>query len=309
MSEEKQENRSRQIEEFRGKTIESAVSAGLAALQLSRDQVEIEVVKPGSRGVLGIGAEDAVVRLSVLPRPGVAQAPVPAPVKAPKASPKNETERAPVPVEDRSQAPQKTARPRGDAPAARRTGPAPESRAAQPATATQASPKDAAAAGDEKEMVAVLQGQEILQGLIDRMNLRARVEVVPQSDAEADQDERVQVLNIVGDDLGVLIGRQNEVLSALELVTRLMVNQRVHGRSDFVVDVNGYRAKRAESLRKLALRMADQVVETGRTAVLEPMPPAERRIIHLALRDHSKVTTQSVGEGDRRKVTIMLRRD
>jgi spoIIIJ-associated protein len=155
----------------------------------------------------------------------------------------------------------------------------------------------------------VSQGKDILQGLVDRMNLRAQVEVVPQSDAEAEEGDRVQVLNIVGEDLGVLIGRQNEVLSALELITRLMVNQRVHTRSDFVVDVNGYRAKRAESLRKLALRMADQAVESGRTAVLEPMPPAERRIIHLALRDHPKVTTQSVGEGDRRKVTIVPRRD
>jgi len=308
MSEEKQENRSRQGEEFRGKTIESAVSAGLAALRVSRDQVEIEVVKAGSRGVLGIGAEDAVVRLSVLPGPGVVKEPEQAPTKAAKARPTSETEQAPA--EDRPQTPSKTARPRGDAPAARRTQRAQEARADQPSPAAHLSPKDRAAGpGDDKEMVAVLQGKEILQGLVDRMNLRARVEVVPQSDAEADQGERVQVLNIVGDDLGVLIGRQNEVLSALELVTRLMVNQRVHGRSDFIVDVNGYRAKRAESLRKLALRMADQVVESGRTAVLEPMPPAERRIIHLALRDYPKVTTQSVGEGDRRKVTIVPQRD
>jgi spoIIIJ-associated protein len=308
MSEEKLENKSRQGEEFRGKTIESAVSVGLAALHVSRDQVEIEVVKAGSRGVLGIGAEDAVVRLSVLPGPGVAQAPEQTPAKTAKARPKGEAERASV--EDRPQAPSKPARPRGDSSATRRTERAPEPRADQPASAVQLSAKDAAVgAGDDKAQVAVVQGKEILQGLVDRMNLRARVEVVPQSDAEADEDERVQVLNIVGDDLGVLIGRQNEVLSALELVTRLMVNQRVHARSDFIVDVNGYRAKRAESLRKLALRMADQVVENGRTAVLEPMPPAERRIIHLALRDHPEVTTQSVGEGDRRKVTIVPRRD
>ncbi len=163
--------------------------------------------------------------------------------------------------------------------------------------------------GEDKSTAAVLRGKELLQGLVDRMNLRARVEVVEQSDAEAEGDERVPVLNVVGEDLGVLIGRQNEVLSALELITRMMVNQSVHVRSDFIVDVNGYRAKRAESLRKLALRMADQVVETGHTASLEPMPPAERRIIHLALRDHPRVTTQSVGEGDRRKVTILLRRD
>jgi spoIIIJ-associated protein len=314
MSDEKQENRSRRSEEFRGKTVEAAVSAGLAAWHVERDQVEIEVVKAGSRGVLGIGAEDAIVRLSALPGPEAAQVPGQAPAKVAEPRPKSKTALTPAPAEDRQQAPSKAAKPRGDTAAARRGERAPEPRAEQPAnaeaSAAQASPKGGVAgAGDDKSSVAVSQGKELLQGLVDRMNLRARVEVVAQSDAEADEGERVQVLNIVGEDLGVLIGRQNEVLSALELITRLMVNQRVHARSDFIVDVNGYRAKRAESLRKLALRMAEQAVETGRTEVLEPMPPAERRIVHLALRDHPKVTTQSVGEGDRRKVTIVPKRD
>jgi spoIIIJ-associated protein len=306
MSEARQENRSGQIEEFRGKTVEAAVSAGLAALGLSRDQVEIEVVKAGSRGVLGIGAEDAVVRLSVLPGPEAAPAAKQAAVKVTRPKPTSEAPRTSAPAEDRQQVPPKTATPRGETAASGR-GP----RAQEPLpSGGPTSPKDGlAGAGEDKSAVAVLQGKDILQGLVDRMNLRAHVEVVPQSEAEAEEGDRVQVLNVVGEDLGVLIGRQNEVLSALELITRLMVNQRVHTRSDFVVDVNGYRAKRAESLRKLALRMADQAVESGRTAALEPMPPAERRIIHLALRDHPKVTTQSVGEGDRRKVTIVPRRD
>jgi spoIIIJ-associated protein len=158
-------------------------------------------------------------------------------------------------------------------------------------------------------MIAAQKGREILAGLLERMNLKATVEVVPQSEAETDEeDEQVLVLNIEGDDLGVLIGRQNETLSALEYLTRLMVNQQVHMRSTFVVDVNGYRAKRAESLRRLALRMAEQVVQTGRMVALEPMPPAERRIIHIALREHPSVETESVGEGDRRKVTVIPKR-
>jgi len=314
MSDETQEIRSRRSEEFRGKTVEAAVSAGLAAWRVERDQVEIEVVKAGSRGVLGIGAEDAVVRLSVLSSPEAAQVSGQAPAKVAKPKPKSETSRPPAPAEDHQQARSKAAKPLGDTAAARRAEPASEPRAEQPASAepsaAQTSPKDGVSGvADDKSTVAVSQGKELLQGLVDRMNLRAHVEVVPQSDAEADEGERVQVLNIVGEDLGILIGRQNEVLSALELITRLMVNQRVHVRSDFIVDVNGYRAKRAESLRKLALRMADQAVETGRTAVMEPMPPAERRIIHIALRDHPKVTTQSIGEGDRRKVTIVPKRD
>jgi len=159
---------------------------------------------------------------------------------------------------------------------------------------------------NEKDLTAAETGRELLRGMLERMSLRANVEIVQQSDAEADEDdERSLVLNIVGDDLGVLIGRQNETLSALEFITRLMTNQQTHTRTGFVVDVNGHRAKRAESLRKLALRMADQTVQTGRTVAMEPMPPAERRIVHLALRDHPSVTTQSVGEGDRRKVTIV----
>ena len=269
--------------EFRGKTVETAVSAGLAALRLTRDQVDIEVIRPGSRGVLGIGAEDAVVRLT--PRKRVESRPSSAP-PAPKPPPP-----APVLVQPEPK----------PAPAPQPTPPeAPEpTRASQPVleALTQAAPP------------AVVLGKELLEGLLARMNLDADVEIKPQSDAEADEGDRMLVLNIVGDDLGMLIGRQNEVLSALEFITRLMVNQQSRTRSNFIIDVNGYRAKRAESLHKLALRMADQVVPAGRTMALEPMSPAERRIIHLALRDHPGVTTHSVGEGDRRKVTIIPKRD
>lgn len=264
--------------EFRGKTVEAAVAAGLAALRLTREDVEVEVVRPGSRGVLGIGAEDAVVRLST-----VRSAP-PEPRSAPRPEPQSEPRPAPAPRQEPKPAPQ----------------------AVQPARP--AEPKaqpPAAGASDERITTAAERGRELLAGMLERMNLRANVEIVPQSDAEVDDDEPALVLNIVGDDLGVLIGRQNETLSALEFVTRLMVNQQVRTRTNFVVDVNGYRAKRAESLRKLALRMADQVSESGRTVALEPMPPAERRIIHLALREHPTVITQSIGEGDRRKVTIV----
>jgi len=264
--------------EFRGKTVEAAISAGLAALRLSIDEVTVEIIRQGSRGVLGIGAEEAIVRLtSILPGK-------PEPKPAPRPEPVAETE----PVTPALPA------------AVVRPEPKPVA-AAEPKPA----PKPALSAS-EKEMAAAEKGRELLLGLLERMNLRADVEIVPQSDAETDDDsDRALVLNIVGDDLGVLIGRQNETLSALEFITRLMVNQQTHIRTGFLVDVNGHRAKRAEALRKLALRMADQVMQTGRTVALEPMPPAERRIIHLALRDHASVGTQSIGEGDRRKVTIV----
>ncbi len=265
--------------EFRGKTVEAAVQAGLAALRLSADEVTIEIVRPGSRGVLGIGAEDAIVRLTSANAAVRAEPrPTPAPTPAPKPEPE-----APAPARQVRNEP----------------APAPVSRPAPRAADTRPV--------NERDMAAAEKGRELLAGLLERMNLRATVEVVPQSEAEIDADEndRTLVLNIVGDDLGVLIGRQNETLSAVEFVTRLMVNQQTHTRTSFIVDVNGYRAKRAEALRKLALRMAEQVSQSGRMVSLEPMPPAERRIIHLALRNHPTVGTQSIGEGDRRKVTVV----
>ncbi|MCX7669302.1 MAG: Jag N-terminal domain-containing protein [Anaerolineae bacterium] len=274
--------------EFRGKTIEAAINAGLAALHLSRQDVEVEVVRPGSRGVLGIGAEDAIVRLTVI-RPEGRSVPAEA-----KAAPRTE---APKPAV--SAAPQTEPRPEPT-----KTAPAVRPEASKAASAP------ASLAGlSEKERAAAELGREFLTGFLSRAGLQAKVEIGIQSAAEAEEGDRVPVLNIVGEDLGVLIGRQNEVLSALEFITRLAVNQRSHTRSHFIVDVNGYRAKRAESLRKLGLRMAEQAVQSGRTVILEPMPPAERRIIHLALRNHPKVFTQSIGEGDHRKVTIVLKKD
>ena len=265
--------------EFRGKSVEAATNAGLAALRLSLEDVTVEIVRPGSRGVLGIGAEDAVVRVTAIGAVKTA----PAPSVKPEVEPAAASRPTPAP--------------------AAHAEPRPAPKPAEPTGAAVSVNLDKV---NEKDLAAAQTGRELLLGMLERMSLRANVEIVQQSDAEADEDdERSLVLNIVGDDLGMLIGRQNETLSALEFITRLMTNQQTHTRTGFVVDVNGHRAKRAESLRKLALRMADQTVQTGRTVAMEPMPPAERRIVHLALRDHPSVTTQSVGEGDRRKVTIV----
>jgi spoIIIJ-associated protein len=266
--------------EFRGKSVEAAISAGLAALQLARENVEVEVIRSGSRGVLGIGAEDSVVRLTEL-RPGSVRATTEV-VAQPAAEPRP----APTPKPEPQPAPRTQSRPES-----------PRAPTSAPAELT------------DKELAAAEQGKAFLGGLLERMGLRATVEVAAQSSAEADEGDQVPVLNIAGDDLGILIGRQNETLSAMEFITRLAVNQQSHSRSQFTVDVNGYRAKRAEALRKLAFRMADQCGQSGRTVSLEPMPPSERRIIHMALRDHPKVFTQSIGEGDRRKVTIVPKKD
>jgi spoIIIJ-associated protein len=113
------------------------------------------------------------------------------------------------------------------------------------------------------------------------------------------------VLDIQGQDLGMLIGRRGETLDALQYLTRLMVNHRLQRRSSLALDVESYKSRREVSLRRLAARMASQAKDLGRTVTLEPMPANERRIIHMALQEDKTVRTESVGEGDRRKVTII----
>jgi spoIIIJ-associated protein len=112
------------------------------------------------------------------------------------------------------------------------------------------------------------------------------------------------VLDVEGDDLGLLIGRRGETLQSLQYLLNLMVGQQLGRQEFFTVDVEGYRRRREDSLNSLARRMADQVKRTGRPVTLEPMPANERRIIHLALSESRSVTTASIGEGDDRKVAI-----
>lgn len=140
--------------------------------------------------------------------------------------------------------------------------------------------------------------------LLQRMGIRGQVQA---RWGELDDQGRIQPLHvdIRGDDLSVLIGRRGETLSALQYITRLIVGKELKRPVAVVIDVEGYRARRERQLRRLARRMAEQALETGRTMKLEPMPANERRIIHIELRDNPNVETLSVGEGDRRKVTIM----
>lgn len=116
------------------------------------------------------------------------------------------------------------------------------------------------------------------------------------------------VLDIQGDDLGILIGRRGSTMAALQYILNLMVTRKFKQHAPFAIDVDGYRQRREESLRELAFRMAERVRSTGRSVTLEPMPPNERRIVHLALAKDPTVGTNSVGEGESRKVAISIRR-
>ncbi len=106
----------------------------------------------------------------------------------------------------------------------------------------------------------------------------------------------------------MLIGRYGKTLASMQYLLRLMINQQLRQWPSVVVDVEQYKAKRKSRLTQMAHRIADQVVESGQSVAMEPMPAADRRLIHLALRDHPGVFTQSVGEDERRKVQILLKK-
>jgi spoIIIJ-associated protein len=147
--------------------------------------------------------------------------------------------------------------------------------------------------------------QAIVFELLDKMGIqRATGDAIIQE--ETDSRDRPGILvEISGEDLSILIGRRAETLNALQYITRLIVGKEIGHGVNLTVDVEGYRARREQSLRQLARRMAGQAVKTGRRQSLEPMPPNERRIVHLELRDNDEVSTSSVGEEPRRKVTII----
>lgn len=145
--------------------------------------------------------------------------------------------------------------------------------------------------------------QQTLDELLARMQISAQVTTQwgPAEEAEA---ERTLLADIHGDDLSILLGRRGETLAALQYLARLLLAKQVSHGVNLVVDVQGFRQRRHEQLRRMARRTAEQVVQRGRAIALEPMPPDERRIVHLELRDHPDVRTESAGEGSRRKVTI-----
>ena len=151
--------------------------------------------------------------------------------------------------------------------------------------------------------------REVLLQLLKGMHVQATVEA-RRADAEDEHDLDEQgkpplIVNIKGDDLGLLIGRRGETLRDLQYLARAIVAKRADHHVNLVVDVEGYRQRRERQLRQLAARLAERAASTRKTVALEPMPANERRIIHLALRDHPDVTTQSVGAGEYRKVTII----
>ncbi len=268
--------------EYTGRTVTEAIEAGLQALGVQQEDVEVEVLEEGRGGVFGLGTKMARVRLS--PRQDALAA---QPVEVPE---------APVePVDAAPEAPMA-----GESPVVGGASAAPVSSDDQTAAAAPAN----AAPADLDSAASLELARDFLQRLLVRMEFEARVDAELHPATELD-DEETYYLNIEGEDLGTLIGRRGETLDALQYLVRLVVNQRTHQWPHVEVDVEHYKQRRERSLMRLATSMADRAVSERRTMVLEAMPPRERRIIHLALRARTDVTTRSVGEGDNRKVTIM----
>jgi spoIIIJ-associated protein len=168
----------------------------------------------------------------------------------------------------------------------------------------------AAATGAPAEVVSDEELQsmaiDMLGEMVRLMGFDAQINAIWHEPDQPD-GERYLLLDIHGHDLSALIGRRGETLAGIQYLVRLMVNQRLKSWKNIVVDVDHYKERRVTQLTQLAHRMADQVAQSGRAVSLEPMPANERRIVHLALRDHESVYTQSSGEGERRKVHIVAK--
>lgn len=248
-------------------TVEEAIAQGLAELGLTADAVRVEVLDAGTKGFFGLGKTQVRVRLTVNPEPG-----------------EMESRSKPVPAVQPGTAPRR---------AEPKTEPAP----LQPSS-------DSSEADSQPEHDALLDHTEsVISKMLHLLNLQAQVSAHYGS-TERDGRHNIHV-DIRGNDLSVLIGRRSETLSAFQYIASLIVGKDAQQFVQLTVDVEGYRDRREKQLIQMAKRMADQVTKSGRRQTLEPMPAAERRIIHIALRDHPDVKTESTGEEPYRKVMIL----
>lgn len=260
--------------EFTGKTVEDAIARAESELGAQRDALTIDIISPGTRGVFGLGAEPARIRArSVAPPtvapPDIEEATTPATAHSSDA----DTWLDDVPDAEIGSA---SFERRDDRPATRDDATASASAAADPTLASDA--------------------QDVLRHLLHAMGFQAEVQVRSEQDP--------LILAITGENLGILIGRRGDNLSSLQFMVNLILSKNRRQWPHVVVDVENYRARREESLRSLAERVAERVGRQGRPFTLEAMPASDRRIVHLSLRDREDVETYSIGEGITRRVVI-----
>ena len=294
-----------------GKTIDLAIEAALAQLGLDRDSVSVQVLQQAKTGFLGFGAQPAKVQvtyeapdevpeapkvaLSSASRKPKAAAPAPKlaepapgkiepakPVEAPKAEVKAEEKKP----EARPERPQQPRAPRAPQPPKEPREPREPKAPAVPKVYAPAEP------GSVEEKIEVF-----LKGLLEHMDSKA----VPHCWKESGNAYQV---DLVGDDLGYLIGRRGDTLDAIQHLCNYAVNREVEGHIRVSVDAESYRQKREESLRRYARKKAQQVLKARRRTTLEPMNAYERHVIHAALQDMENITTHSTGVEPNRCVVI-----
>ena len=261
-----------------GKTIDLAVEAALEHLKMDRDSVSVEVLENAKSGFLGIGAQPAKVKVTY---EGPAEDHAPALSSASRSKPKKfvpKTEAAPAPKAEPKKAEPKKAEPK-------KSEPKPQPKKAEP---KQYAP---AAEGSLEEKIEVF-----LKGLLEHMGSDA----VPHAWKE---DDTYRV-DLVGENLGILIGRRGDTLDAIQHLTNYVVNRGGNKRLRINVDAEGYRAKREDALRHLAGKVAGKVLKYRRNITLEPMNAYERHIIHAALQDMDDITTFSTGTEPNRRVVV-----
>lgn len=297
-------------------TIEAAIEAGLKELGVSSAEVMIEVLEEPSRGIMGIGAKPARVRIIFM---GTRATPPVAPPKAPQKEQSSRNAKPSKNVARDSREPRDTSREGKEGRNAKRNPRDRRSEGRKPAPARpQAEDYDialddafdleeapqAVIIPDDQASDIARAGKQMLLELLQKMSLPEATVTIHKAENAQSAEESHWILNVSGKGVTALIGKRGETLSSLQYVMRMMLSRRVQQRSNIIVDVGEYKLRRSERLRAMANRLADQAVQTGRVVTLEPMPPNERRIIHLTLRERVDVQTKSVGEGNARKVTI-----
>ena len=288
-------------QEFTGKSVEEALKIACETFKVGLADLDFEIIAPGSKGVLGMGAEPA--RIVAAPASAIAgSAPKRSTEPAPRAA-------APRDTEPREVAPREAA-PRGVAPRAAR----PERSAAPRAERPVRAPRPERAPREEREprerrersettpeMIAG--GKEILETLIKHLDFEAEIRLSGEGSET--------VLNVAGtspeavEELGNLIGRRGERLQAIQHLVNLMLSRKLGEWARVTVDIEEYRGRREAQLRALARKAGERVQETGRAVQLEPMTALERRWVHMELQGAPGLATESAGEEPERRVVVI----
>ena len=308
-----------EYKEFTGKTVEEALRTASADFGVDGLQdLDFEILTQGSRGVLGMGAEQA--RIVAAPKSALGGASprreAPEPAATPTTSespPEAAAEPAPAPVEEPAEPAVETSPPPAAPRAGRRRSASRSGARSRKSGGTGASEvpeglvveaSSAKSKPDEEEVSqeALAAGKEILEQLVGLMGYTATVEATSGPTAK---------INVFGADdeekeaLGALIGRKGERLSALQHLVNLMLSRKMGSWTRVLVDVEDYRGRRERQLTEMAMRAAERVQETGEMLQLEPMSALERRWVHIALQGVEGVATQSVGEEPERRVVVL----